>query len=78
MNDMHSVWQHEQLMARGRWAEVDTPGGLLPALLPPGVRDAASARMDPVPALGEHTDTILRELAHTPEQIAAMRGEKAI
>lgn len=78
MNDMHAVWQHEQLKARRRWTEVDTPAGLLPALLPPGVPDAASVRMDPVQALGQHTDTILRELGYPPEQIAAMRGEKAI
>ena len=78
MNDMHAVWQHEQLKARQRWTEVDTPAGRLPALLPPGVPDAASARMDAVPALGQHTDTILCELGCTPEQIAALRGAKAI
>ena len=78
MNDMHAVWQHEQLKARQRWSEVDTPAGMLPALLPPGTADAASARMDPVPALGQHTDAILRELGYTSEQIAAMRGANAI
>jgi itaconate CoA-transferase len=78
MNDMHAVWQHEQLKARQRWTEVDTPAGPLPALLPPGTPDAASARMDPVPALGQHTDTILHELGYTSGQIAAMRGANAI
>jgi itaconate CoA-transferase len=78
MNDMHAVWEHAQLKARRRWTEVDTPAGPLPALLPPGVPDAASTRMDPVPALGQHTDTILRELGYTPEHIVAMRGAKAI
>jgi len=34
--------------------------------------------MDPVPALGEHTDTILAELGCTPEHIAALRGAHAI
>ena len=77
MNDMHAVWGHEQLRARGRWTEVDTPAGPLPALLPPGMPDA-DARMDPVPALGQHTDAILRELGYTPGHIAAMRGAKAI
>lgn len=78
MNDMHAVWQHEQLKARQRWTKVDTPAGPLPALLPPGTPDAASARMDPVPALGQHTDTILHELGYTSGQIAAMRGANAI
>lgn len=78
MNDMHAVWQHEQLRARQRWTAVGTPAGPLPALLPPGVPDAASARMDPVPALGQHTDAILRELGHSAEQIAALRGANVI
>jgi len=78
MNDMHDVWEHEQLKARRRWVDVDTPVGPLPALLPPGAPDAASVRMDAVPALGQHTDTILAELGYTAERIAAMRGAKAV
>jgi hypothetical protein len=78
MNDMHDVWQHEQLKARRRWVDVDTPAGALPALLPPGAPDAASVRMDPVPALGEHTDTILAELGYSSDKIAALRGAKTI
>ena len=54
--------QHPQLQARGRWREVDTPAGPLPALLPPGSWDEGDPRMDAVPALGEHTDAILAEL----------------
>ena len=30
--------------------------------------------MDPVPALGEQTDAILRELDYPPEQIAELRA----
>ncbi|KAF4463038.1 transferase family III [Fusarium albosuccineum] len=62
VNDMQGVWDHPQLRARGRWTEVDTPAGKVPALLPPGVADAGSARMDAVPALGEHNDAIFKEL----------------
>ena len=40
--------------------EVDTPAGPVPALLPPGARERIAPRMDAVPALGEHTDAILR------------------
>ncbi|HMZ02772.1 MAG TPA: CaiB/BaiF CoA-transferase family protein, partial [Burkholderiaceae bacterium] len=36
MNDMHDVWAPPQLRARGRWTEVGSPAGALPALLPPG------------------------------------------
>jgi len=59
VNDMAGLWAHPQLVARNRWREVGTPAGAIPALLPPGQRDA---RMDPVPALGEHSDAILAEI----------------
>jgi itaconate CoA-transferase len=73
MNGMQDVWQHAQLKARGRWAEVDTPVGAVPALLPPGVPDAYTPRMEAVPALGQHTDAILAELGLDGEEIAALR-----
>jgi itaconate CoA-transferase len=63
VNDMTAVWGHPQLAARGRWATVETPAGSVPSLLPPGIPAAWSPRMDPVPALGEHTEAILAELA---------------
>jgi len=78
MNDMHDVWEHEQLKARHRWTQVSTPAGSVPALLPPGQPDAYAPRMDPVPALGEHTDTILHELGLTDDAIARLRAESAI
>ncbi|OLN89985.1 Succinate-hydroxymethylglutarate CoA-transferase 4 [Colletotrichum chlorophyti] len=62
VNDMQGVWKHPQLDARGRWSDVETPKGKIPALIPPGFRDVESSRMDKVPELGEHTETILKEL----------------
>lgn len=61
VNDMKGLWEHPQLKARGRWAEVDTPAGKIPALLPPGVK-AGVSRMDAIPSVGEHNEKILREL----------------
>ncbi len=78
MNDMHDLWQHAQLKARERWVEIDTPAGKIPALLPPGVPDTYSARMDAVPALGEHTDAILGQLGYDSEAINALRNQHAI
>jgi itaconate CoA-transferase len=78
MNDMHDVWRHLQLKARARWTEVPTPSGPIPALLPPGSTDAFAPRMDAVPALGQHTDAILRELGWREDSIAAMREQQVI
>ncbi|MBE2242349.1 MAG: CoA transferase, partial [Burkholderiaceae bacterium] len=78
MNDMHEVWQHPQLQARRRWTEVATPGGPIPALLPPGAIDAFEPRMDAVPALGEHTQAILAGLGWSEDAIHALRREGAI
>ncbi|MDR5767732.1 MULTISPECIES: CaiB/BaiF CoA-transferase family protein [unclassified Caballeronia] len=78
MNDMHDVWKHEQLEARNRWTQVDTPAGKIPALYPPGRFSADEPRMDAVPALGEHTESVLRELGLNSEAIERLRAAKAI
>ncbi|WP_291982793.1 CaiB/BaiF CoA-transferase family protein [Candidatus Accumulibacter sp. ACC005] len=78
MNDMHEVWEHPQLKARGRWTEVDTPSGPIPALRPPGQVDSFTPRMDAVPALGEHTDAILSELGWDRAAIDRLRDAGAI
>jgi itaconate CoA-transferase len=62
MNDMAGLWSHPQLKARERWRNVGSPAGEIPALLPPGRNKSFEYRMDAVPAVGEHTDAILREL----------------
>ncbi len=78
LNDMEGVWKHEQLQARQRWTEVDTPNGAIAALLPPGLNDSYDYRMDPIPAVGEHTALILKELGMTDAEIAKMQASKAI
>ncbi len=78
LNDMEGLWKHEQLKARNRWAEVDTPNGAITALLPPGLNDSYDYRMDPIPAVGEHTDSILKELGITESEITNMRSSGAI
>ncbi|MDE1182230.1 CaiB/BaiF CoA-transferase family protein [Paraburkholderia sp.] len=78
MNTLHDVWSHPQLKARERWREVATPAGNVPALLPPGVPSNADARMDAVPALGQHTDAILQELGYDRVRIDALRADGTI
>jgi crotonobetainyl-CoA:carnitine CoA-transferase CaiB-like acyl-CoA transferase len=34
--------------------------------------------MDPVPALGEHTDEVLGELGYSAESIAALRAARVV
>jgi len=77
VNTMKDVWAHPQLDARGRWTEVGTAAGPIPALLPPGTWETGP-RMDPVPALGEHTDAILAELGYGAVEIAALHASKAV
>lgn len=78
MNDMHDVWRHEQLDARGRWTRVRTPMGEIAALYPPGMNAADEPRMDAVPALGEQTEAILGELGYDARSIERLRAEGAI
>jgi len=78
VNDMVDVWSHAQLRARDRWVEVATAAGPVPALLPPGMAAADGPRMDPVPALGEHTEAILTELGYRREDVAALRATHAL
>ncbi|MCU0758379.1 MAG: CoA transferase [Steroidobacteraceae bacterium] len=78
VNEMAEVWAHPQLAARGRWASVATPAGPVAALRPPAGLDGVAPRMDPVPALGEHTERILAELGHDAAGIARLRAAGAI
>lgn len=72
VNTMADLWQHPQLASRRRWTEVDSPAGPVPALLPPGSDAANPARMERIPALGEHTDAILAEFGFDPDQLRAL------
>jgi itaconate CoA-transferase len=78
VNDMKGVWAHPQLAARGRWTEVSSPVGSLPALIPPATNNQFDACMQAVPALGEHTEKILREVGLSADDIEQMRAAGAI
>lgn len=73
VNDMAGLWAHPQLLARQRFAQVDTPVGAVPALLPPGRNNQYDYRMDAVPAVGEHTAAILDALQLPADALAAVR-----
>jgi itaconate CoA-transferase len=73
MNTPDEVWEHPQLKARDRWRAMDSPAGLLATLLPPVTTPDFEARIDAVPALGEHTERILSELGYSSGDITALR-----
>ena len=75
VNGMAEVWAHPQLKARGRWTTVATPAGTVPALLPPGMTEA---RMDAIPALGQHSEPVLAELGYDAARIAQFRRDGVI
>jgi crotonobetainyl-CoA:carnitine CoA-transferase CaiB-like acyl-CoA transferase len=70
LNEAGDLWEHPQLAERDRWREVRIPGGkTIRALLPPVTFTDHEAVMGAVPALGEHTDAILRALEFTGAEI---------
>lgn len=78
VNDMEGVWEHPQLKARDRWRLIGTAAGNVPSLLPPATSNAYTPRMDPVPALGEHSESILAELGIGVERIQQLRSAGVI
>jgi itaconate CoA-transferase len=78
INEIAEVWEHPQLSARQRWTTVATPQGEIPALKPPAGLTGVEPRMDPVPALGEHTEAVLHELGYASDVIARLREARAI
>jgi itaconate CoA-transferase len=78
LNTMQEFWRHPQLRERGRWAQVGSPGGPLDALKPPFNISGFEPRMDPVPALGQHTRPVLAELGYAEAEIEALAASGAV
>lgn len=75
VNQVRDLARHPQLVERGRWADVQTPFGAVPGLLPPGLPRESPPRMDPVPALGEHSEQVVEWLGYSTTERAAMRDD---
>lgn len=80
MRDISELTLHPQHAERARLKTVGLPtaGSDFQALLPPVATDGWDYRMDPVPALGAHTDAVLLELGYTQDDIDTMRASGAI
>jgi itaconate CoA-transferase len=78
LNDMEGFWRHPQLAARGRWAKVGSPAGMIDALKPPFNLSGFEPRMDAVPALGEHTGQVLGELGYADSEVEQLRRDGVV
>jgi crotonobetainyl-CoA:carnitine CoA-transferase CaiB-like acyl-CoA transferase len=81
INDLGEVFDDPQVIARGMQIELPHPSGANVRLVRSPVKMSATppeARLHP-PMLGEHTDSVLRELlGYDDAQIARLRESKAI
>lgn len=75
---VHEIGGHPQLVARDRLTEVESPVGPLTAVLPAIGLRGRPPRMGPIPALGEHTDTVLEELGYDSRTRDRLRAEAAV
>ena len=78
LNTIPQFRAHPQLDARERWAKVGTPAGAIDALKPPFNLSDFEPRMDPVPAVGEHSASILAELGFGGAEISALQKNGAV
>ena len=78
MNSVAEFITHPQLTSRGRWMDVDSEVGPLRALQPPVVMEGVEPVMGAVPALGQHTQSILGELGFDRATIATWQKEGVI
>jgi crotonobetainyl-CoA:carnitine CoA-transferase CaiB-like acyl-CoA transferase len=78
LNSVEDVVGHPQLAERDRWRPVSTPNGPVLGVVPPVASSTWGPRMDPVPALGEHTGAILGELGYSADDISSMRDSGVI
>jgi itaconate CoA-transferase len=78
LNKPTGVLHHPQLTGRDRWREIGSPVGPVLGLLPPPESADWDWRLDPIPALGQHTESVLRELGFDASDLAAPRSADVI
>ena len=75
VNGIAEVLAHPQLLARQMIQQVDSPVGPVPVLATPLRLSDSPQRLDPIPALGEDTDSILRDLGYSDAEIATLHRD---
>jgi crotonobetainyl-CoA:carnitine CoA-transferase CaiB-like acyl-CoA transferase len=77
-NTVSDVLAHPQLTERGRWQPVGSPAGPVEVLLPAVVSPGWTPRLDPVPALGEHTRIVLADLGYSDGEVEELAASSAL
>jgi crotonobetainyl-CoA:carnitine CoA-transferase CaiB-like acyl-CoA transferase len=72
------VLAHPQVAARKLIREAESPVGKVPVIANALKMSASEARYDRIPALGEQTEPILKELGYDESAIDALRRDKVI
>ena len=70
VNSIGEYLQHPQLAARDCWREIESPSGPIRALVPPVRLQDVEPAMGAVPALGQHSRSILEQLQFDRDTIA--------
>ena len=78
VNELSRVWDHPQLQELGRFTSFPSPAGTLRGFLPPASNSEFDHALSAVPALGEHTQEILRELGFSEADRERLKAEAVI
>lgn len=73
LNSVEDFLDHQQLAARDRWRIIDSPVGPLRALLPPVTMEHVEPVLRAIPALGQHSEAILKEVGFDSQTISKWR-----
>lgn len=78
INEVADFLAHPVLAERDRWREVQTAGGPFRALLPPIGLAGTDPVMGDVPALGQHTDSLLDELGFDAASVERLHADGVV
>ncbi len=78
LNGIGEVLAHPQTIARKMIREMESPVGPVPVMASALRLSDSPARLGPIPALGQDTEPILRELGYTAAEIDTFRRDHVI
>jgi itaconate CoA-transferase len=78
VNGVGEVLAHPQMQARAMIQEIESPVGRIPVMASPLHLSDSPQRLDPMPALGGDTESILRDLGYSDADIARLHQDQVI